>query len=95
MRRLRFLVIASLFVGCSLMTKYDLDGQPCDKNEPNPLLSCLSDAGYSCVNGFCTKGTATTDGGGTVDSGGFDGSFDAGLDAGPKDGGTDGGNIGG
>ena len=56
MRRLRLLVIASLFAGCSLMTKFDQDGQPCDKNEPNPLLSCLSDAGYTCVNGYCKKG---------------------------------------
>jgi len=107
MRRLRFLVIASLFVGCTLMTKYDPDGQPCDLNEPDPLLSCLSDAGYTCVSGLCKKGTAPgTDGGadaGRADSGtdagrdgGFDGGLDSGLvDAGPTDGGKDGGNLGG
>jgi hypothetical protein len=90
MRRLKFLVLASLFVGCSLMTRYDQDGQPCDKSELNPALSCLSDAGYTCVSGFCKKGTATSSDGG-LDAGlGVDsGSPDAG------DGGTDGGNLGG
>ena len=88
MRRLRFLVIASLCVGCTLLTKYDPDGQPCDLNEPDPLLSCLSDAGYACVNGLCKKGAGK--------DGGFDGGLDSGtVDGGPTDGGKDGGNLGG
>ena len=82
MRRLRFLIVASFFIGCSLMTKYDQDGQPCDPKEPNLTLSCLSDAGYVCVGGFCKKGALPPE--------------DAGFkDAGPTDGGKDGGNLGG
>ena len=73
MRRMRFVVIGSLFLGCSLLGKYDQDGQPCDKNEPNPALSCLSDAGYTCVNGFCKMGTV-----GLVDAGPTDGGKDGG-----------------
>ena len=73
MRRLRLLFFGSFFVGCSLMTKYDQDGQPCDKSEPNLALSCLSDAGYACVNGFCKKGAASSGDGGLVDAGSTDG----------------------
>ncbi len=82
MRRLRLLVMASVFVGCSLLGNYDIDGQPCDKSEPNPLLSCLSDAGYVCVAGVCRKD------GGVLDAGAKDaGTADAGM--------MDGGNVGG
>ena len=72
MRRLRVLLIGSSFAACSLVTTFDVDGQPCDKNEPNPALSCLSDAGYACVNGFCKKGKPTGSDGG-LDGGRSDG----------------------
>lgn len=82
MRRLRFLALGAGLVGCSLATTFDIDGQPCDKNEPNPYLQCLSDAGYFCVNGACKKTSPPPAGdGGTTAS-----------DAGPKDAGlSDGG----
>ena len=86
MRRVRFLFFATAAAGCSVLTTFDIDGQPCDKNEPNPALSCLSDAGFVCVGGFCKKGSLP---------GAADGGFDAGLDAGATDGGADGGNVGG
>ncbi len=79
MRRLRVLVIGTALAGCSLITKFDQDGQPCDKSEPNPALTCLSDAGYACVDGFCKRSPTS----GTQDAG-------PGLD-----GGSDGGNVGG
>jgi hypothetical protein len=88
MRRLLFFAV--LFAGCSVLTTYDVEGQPCDKNEPNLALSCLSDAGFICVDGFCKKGALPVVDGGFVDAG------DAGKsDAGPSDGGADGGFDGG
>lgn len=89
MRRARLVFFASLFVGCSLLGNYDLEGQPCDKAEPNPALSCLSDAGYTCVSGLCKKGVAPG-----IDAGIDAGFKDAGADGG-ADGGSDGGNLGG
>ena len=76
MRRLWMFVFASLGVGCSLITKFDQDGQPCDKTERNPAQSCLSDAGYTCVSGFCKKGP------GSGADGGVDAGIDGGLDGG-------------
>lgn len=87
MRRVRFLFLVTAAAGCSVLTTFDIDGQPCDKSEPNPYLSCLSDAGYFCVDGVCKKGDPPF-----IDAGFKDAGF---VDGGGKDGGTDGGNVGG
>ncbi len=70
MLRLWLLVAAGSALSCSLITKFDQDGQPCDPNASDPAASCLSDAGYTCVGGFCTKSVA---------AGGSDSGFDAGY----------------
>ncbi|GEM_PF-2802785 len=73
MRRLRFCAAVVAFTGCSLMTGFDPEGQPCDKAEPNPYQQCLSDAGYFCVNGLCKKATGPSSDAGFVDAGQPDG----------------------
>lgn len=74
MRRLMFCAAVVVFTGCTLMTGFDPEGQPCDKAEPNPYQQCLSDAGYFCVNGLCKKGAdAGFVDAGTVDAGQADG----------------------
>ena len=41
--------------GCTLLTNFDPEGQPCDVGAPNYADQCVADAGYSCVNGLCTR----------------------------------------
>jgi len=40
--------------GCTLLTSFDPEGQPCDTAAPADQ-QCLTDAGYQCVDGKCTK----------------------------------------
>lgn len=40
--------------GCSALTSFDPEGQPCDANAAVDQ-QCLSDAGYRCANGVCTR----------------------------------------
>lgn len=62
-RRLVVWVLASTaFGGCTFLTTFDPEGQPCAPMESNPELQCLSDAGYWCVDKVCKK--APPDGGG-------------------------------
>jgi len=89
--------------GCTFLTSFDPEGQPCDPNALRPESECLSDAGYWCVKGACKKGPpppgldAGDDDAGInpgMDAGsdaGFDGGSDAGLDGGKSDSGTDAG----
>ena len=83
MRRFRFLALGLGLFGCSLATTFDLEGQPCDKAEPNPYLQCLSDAGYFCVSGVCKKTSPPVSDAGTSDAGTT-------TDAGLSDGGAQG-----
>jgi hypothetical protein len=53
--RTLLLLAAVLASGCSVLTQFDPEGQPCDLKEPDPALQCLSDAGFSCVAGACRK----------------------------------------
>ena len=50
-----FVSAAFTFAGCSLVTRFDPEGQPCDADAPQEL-KCLADAGYSCdARNICTK----------------------------------------
>ncbi len=40
--------------GCSLLTSFDPEGQPCEAGAPAGQ-ECLTDAGFTCVAGFCTR----------------------------------------
>ena len=42
--------------GCTLLTSFDPDGQPCDMSAA-PANQCL--VGYGCVAGKCKKGAVT------------------------------------
>jgi len=77
---------------CTLLTHFEPDGQPCDPGQTDPYLQCLSDAGYSCVAGFCRQTGGVHPDGGLKDSGEdlMDSGSDAGLDAG-RDAGVDAG----
>ena len=70
MRRLLWLAVTGIGAGCTLLTQFDPEGQPCDTNAPR-TSQCLS--GYSCGPGQrCTKGPiadageAPSDGGSVV-----------------------------
>ena len=67
MRRLILFVLASAFAGCTLLTAFNPEGQPCDLNQTDVAVQCLSDAGYWCVSGACRKGPppGKSDGGST------------------------------
>lgn len=43
--------------GCSLLTSFDPEGQPCDVGAPTYAEMCQADAGYHCNldAGLCTK----------------------------------------
>ena len=91
----RGLLFLALFVtGCTLLTNFDPDGQPCDYGSFRPEEQCLSDAGYWCINGFCRHASGPQDSGnnfppddsGTMDSGN--------PDSGPGDGGKNDGGTG-
>ena len=95
MKRVLTLSLALAAAGCTLLTRFDPDGQPCDPGAP-PAMQCLTDAGYFCsAEKICTRsGTAVVDAGQGNDAGAtFDaGAADAGVDAGHSvDAGRDGG----
>ena len=49
-------VVVALFAalgGCTLLTSFDPEGQPCDLQAP-PDEQCIPDSGYACVDGKCT-----------------------------------------
>ncbi len=54
----RFAWLVLLFglvaAGCTLLTSFDPEGQPCDP-AARGNDQCLSDAGYVCVGGVCTR----------------------------------------
>lgn len=41
--------------GCTLLTTFDPEGQPCDVGAPSSSDLCVADGGYRCVNGVCTR----------------------------------------
>lgn len=100
MRGKAFLGASVLVVSaCTLLTHFEPDGQPCDPGQTDPYLQCLSDAGYSCVAGFCRQTGGVHPDGGNKDSGepepvdsGVDAGKDAGVDAG-VDAGSDAGKM--
>jgi len=100
----RGLLVAFLVVGgCTLLTQFDPDGQPCDEGAFDPAEACLSDAGYWCVNGLCRKtggppdsGQPPFDSGTPMDSGVDSGTHNSGVgNAGTNDGGNRDGGDGG
>ncbi len=50
------LLLAALaaLAACTFLTAFDPEGQPCDVGAP-PGAQCLTDAGYFCVAGKCSK----------------------------------------
>ena len=75
-------VAALAWSGCTFLTRFDPEGQPCDPNDPDPRTNCLTDAGYWCVDHACRKGPPPDADGGT-DAGKADGGkSDAGCDGG-------------
>jgi hypothetical protein len=54
-------VLAATLAGCTLMTSFDPEGQPCDPTATSPDKQCLS--GYHCQANQCVKGAASVDGG--------------------------------
>ncbi len=48
------ILVGLLSAGCTLLTHFDPEGQPCDPGAA-PAMQCLSDAGYFCVDQVCTK----------------------------------------
>lgn len=93
----RILIIGLFVAGCTALTPFDPESQPCELNAP-PGEQCIT--GYACVattndGGICKHfGGGETDAGGGVDAGqidagGFDaGAVDSGVDAGPRDAGS-------
>ena len=63
-RRVVVLGLAAAFTGCMFLTKFDPEGQPCDTSLSYEL-QCLSDAGYWCVGGKCTRDAGFIDAGST------------------------------
>jgi len=55
---------AIVAAGCTLLTRFDPEGQPCDL-QAAPAMQCLTDAGYFCsAEKVCTKAvTSAVDGG--------------------------------
>jgi hypothetical protein len=41
--------------GCTFLTNFDPEGQPCDPGTTVASEQCLTDAGYRCVGGLCTR----------------------------------------
>lgn len=70
--RLGLVGFLAALAACNALVNFDPEGQPCDPAPPSPALECLTDAGYRCIAGVCTKGTGATDGG-TQDGGQADG----------------------
>ena len=56
MKRLALAIALSASSGCTLLTSFNPDGQPCDMTASNPANECLQ--GYGCVQGKCKKGAA-------------------------------------
>ena len=46
--------LSALLGGCTLLTSFDPEGQPCDVAAPVDE-QCLPDAGFTCVDGKCTS----------------------------------------
>ena len=67
MKRLLWLAVTLVGAGCTVLTQFDPEGQPCDTTAPR-ATQCLS--GYTCGPGQrCTKGPIADAGVTSVDSG--------------------------
>jgi hypothetical protein len=64
----RLLAVALLLgAGCTFLTHFDPEGQPCDTAAP-PASQCLD--GFHCENGKCRAGAYVDDDAGTSSDGG-------------------------
>lgn len=86
LRALLLAALAAVGAGCSLLTSFDPESQPCDPHATREADKCLP--GYACVGGLCKSadgGVAGPGDAGASDAGARDaGARDAGAaDAGP------------
>jgi hypothetical protein len=47
-------LFALLLAGCMFLTRFDAEGQPCDKSALQPENQCLQ--GFHCENNVCKRG---------------------------------------